>query len=131
MGRMHEWKGRLDPFVEGYPSDNAPAFKDGTGATVYPVRAAPAFAPSPRLTGNTTLGSVLTAEFGVLPADAVLTYKWYVRVVGGATTLIAGATAKTYTLAAPVVAGNMVSCEVTATTPLGVTVALTPEITVT
>lgn len=38
MGRLHEWKGRLQNQTEGYPFDNGPPFFKG-GSAAWPARA--------------------------------------------------------------------------------------------
>ncbi len=119
MSRFHQWKGRLQNQTEGYPFSNGPPFKTpvtGNPTTgVFPVEATPVFKSGPTVTGAAPLGSVLTAAATGDPTTATKTYRWFRQTGQAAPVVIAGATAATYTTAAPVAAGDKVTCEVTLT----------------
>lgn len=118
-GKFHEWKGRKQSETTGYPFDNGPPFKTpvtGNPTTgVFPVEATPVFRAGPTVTGAAPLGSVLTVAATGEPANATKTYRWFRQTGQAEPVVIAGATAATYTTAAPVAAGDKVTCEVTLT----------------
>jgi hypothetical protein len=110
----------------------------GTTATLLVRMGRMPFKPintvAPAVTGLTIPGSVLTTNNGTWIGQPTITftYRWGYILAGAPLVILPGEVAATYTIAAPATtAGTKIVAEITATGPLGRTVAYSNQITVT